>query len=243
MYAVVVTVTDDDGGAGMAGVERDVNNLAPTVTLDVSDAIDFPGGNYFVVEAGGTLPLSAGGTDPGSDDLTFTWSVGDVNTYFNDGATPDLPLSPLGTFPFAADDSIDAVFPDAAFVQLQLTLSDDDGGASDAEGGAIVTGIADTTEGDGWWQHQYAGTGSPQLDDDTPLAYLGHRQRGVQRVLRGCTAATLEDAHAILSPPGGDRRARASAALLVAWLHFASGAVGWDATVPLGGGRRCRSST
>ncbi len=80
--------------------------------------------------------------DPGSDDLTFTWSVGDVNTYFNNGVSADLFPSPFGTFPFAASDSIEAMFEDAAFVALQLTLADDDGGANNVEGGAIVTGTA-----------------------------------------------------------------------------------------------------
>jgi murein DD-endopeptidase MepM/ murein hydrolase activator NlpD len=236
VYAVVVTITDDDGGAGMAGVNVTVNNVAPTVTLDVSGAIDFPGGKYFVLEAGGTLGLSADGSDPGSDDLTFTWSVGDVNTYFNNGVSADLFPSPFGTFPFAASDSIEAMFEDAAFVALQLTLADDDGGANNVEGGAIVTGTADTTEGDGWWQHQYAGTGSPQLDSDTLLAYLAIVNAVSSVFSEAASAATLEEAHAILTPPGGDRRARARAALMVAWLQFASGAVAWDATVPLGGG-------
>ena len=54
-YAVTVTITDDDGGAGMAARDRDVNNLDPIVTLDLSGAVSFPGGNYFVVHAGGTL--------------------------------------------------------------------------------------------------------------------------------------------------------------------------------------------
>jgi hypothetical protein len=49
-------------------------------------------------------------------------------------------------------------------------------------------------------------------------------------------ALTHADVHAILSPTAGDRRARAVAALMVAWLQFASGAVEWDATVPLGDG-------
>jgi hypothetical protein len=40
----------------------------------------------------------------------------------------------------------------------------------------------------------------------------------------------------VLSPHGGDKRAVARADLLAAWLHFASGAVAWDATIPVGGG-------
>ena len=48
--------------------------------------------------------------------------------------------------------------------------------------------------------------------------------------------AGAADAHEVLSPTGGDRRARATSELLQAWLHFASGAVAHDAVVPLGGG-------
>ena len=46
--------------------------------------------------------------------------------------------------------------------------------------------------------------------------------------------AGADDAHAVLSPTDGSR-ARAEAALLTAWLQLASGAVGWDAAVPLAG--------
>ena len=55
-YAVTVTVTDDDGGAGADVVMVNVANLAPAVTFDVSGAISFPGGDYQVVEAGSALP-------------------------------------------------------------------------------------------------------------------------------------------------------------------------------------------
>ena len=111
---MTVTVTDDDLGVGVDIVVVDVANLDPEVTLDVSGQISFPGGDFFVVGAGEELALSAEGTDAGSDDLTFTWSTGDVNTYFNSPAqVPDPPLSPGGTFPFAAADEIDAVSTEA----------------------------------------------------------------------------------------------------------------------------------
>lgn len=237
VYAVVVLVTDDDGGAGGALVNVTVNNVAPTVSLDLSGAVSFPGGNYFVLGAGGVLPLSAEGSDPGSDDLTFTWSVGDVNTYYNNGAAPDSFPSPFGTFPFAASDSVDALFADAGFVPLEVALTDDDGGAGNASGGAIVAGMADTTEGAGWWQHQYSGSGSPQIDAATALAYLNIVNAVSGVFSESVSAATVEDVAAILSPTGANRRAYALAALMVAWLQFASGAVAWDATVPIGGGQ------
>ena len=48
--------------------------------------------------------------------------------------------------------------------------------------------------------------------------------------------ATMAQVHDVLSPTEGDRRARARAELMVAWLQFASGAVAHDAAVPLGSG-------
>ncbi len=52
-------------------------------------------------------PDSPTATDPGSDDITFTWDWGDgtsatAKTYFNDGAGPDPYPSHGGTSPFTA---------------------------------------------------------------------------------------------------------------------------------------------
>jgi hypothetical protein len=234
-YSVTVTVTDDDGGAGGDTVAVQVGNVDPVLELDLSGAISFPGGDYLVVEAGGALPSSADGSDVGSDDLTFTWSMGDVNTYFNNGATPDPLPSPFGTFPFQASDTIDAVYADPGVELLTVALSDDDGGSDEEGGSVIVTGTAEDTEGSGWWKHQYSGNGSPHIDADTAAAYLAIVNAVSGVFSESVTAATSADVHAILSPSGGDRRARARAELMVAWLQFASGAVAWDATVPLGG--------
>jgi murein DD-endopeptidase MepM/ murein hydrolase activator NlpD len=235
-FEVNVTVTDDDGGAGSDVALVGVANLDPTLTLDTSGAISFPGGDYLVVEAGGELPSSADGTDPGSDDLTFTWSTGDVNTYFNNLIGPDPFPSPFGTFPFAASDSIAAVYASPGVELLALTLSDDDGGEDAADAGVIVTGNADTTEGSGWWKHQYAGDGSAQIDAATAAGYLEIVNAVSSVFSEAVVAATAADVHGILSPTGSDWRPRARAELMVAWLQFASGAVATDATVPLGGG-------
>ncbi len=235
-FEVTVTVTDDDGGAGSDVALVAVANLDPTLTLDTSGAISFPGGDYLVVEAGAELPSSADGTDPGSDDLTFTWSTGDVNTYFNDGIGPDPFPSPGGTFPFAASDSIAAVYASPGVELLAVTLSDDDGGDDAADAGVIVTGNADETEGLGWWKHQYAGDGTAQIDAPTAAGYLEIVNAVSSVFSEAVVAASAADAHTILSPTGSSWRPRARAELMVAWLQFASGAVGTDATVPLGGG-------
>jgi murein DD-endopeptidase MepM/ murein hydrolase activator NlpD len=234
-YPVTVTVTDDDGGSGADVVMVNVANLAPTVTVDVSGAITFPGGDYQIVEAGSALPSSATGSDAGSDDLTFTWSVGDVNVYFNDGIGPDPLPSPFGTFPFAAADSIDAVYAAPGVEALTVTLTDDDGGSDNDGGNVIVTGTASTTEGSGWWKHQYSGAGSPHIDAAVAAGYLEIVSAVSSVFSEHVVAATASDVLAILSPTAGDRRAQALAELMIAWLQFASGAVEHDDTVPLNG--------
>jgi len=235
-YSVTVTVTDDDGGSGGDTVDVVVGNLPPEVDFDTSGAIVFPGGAYHVVKAGTQLPSSADGTDAGSDDLTFTWTVGDENVHFNNGTTADPMLSPFGTFPFHASDSIDAVYAAPGVELLTVTLTDDDGGSDSAGGNVIVTGVAGRTEGSGWWKHQYSGSGSPQIDPLTLGGYLEIVNAVSSVFSENVNAATGAHVLAILSPQGGDRRARARGELMVAWLEFASGAVRWNAAVPLGGG-------
>ena len=235
-YSVLVTVTDDDGGVGQDTAIVTVGNLDPVATLDISGEISFPGGDYQVVEAGAELPQSADGTDAGSDDLTFTWSTGDVNTYFNDGGAPDPLPRPLGTFPFMASDMIDALYAMPGIQLLALTLTDDDGGSDLAGSNVIVTGNADSTEGSGWWKLQYSGNGSPHIDPATADAYRQIVNAVSSVFSEDISAANAAEVHAILSPTGSDPKARAAAELMVAWLQFASGSIAWDATVPLGGG-------
>jgi len=235
-YNVTVTVTDDDGDSGTDTAPVNVGNLDPEVGLEVPGTLSFPGGEYAVVAAGGEVPASAEGTDPGSDDLTFTWSVGEVSTFFNDGLGPDSFPSPLGTFPFAASHDIDAGYAVPGAELLSVTLTDDDGGADSADAGVLVTGTATNTESSGWWKHQYSGAGNPHIGGDTAEGYLEVVNAVSSVFSESSVAVTASDAHGILSPKGSDRRARATAALMLAWLQFASGAVSWDDSVPLAGG-------
>lgn len=234
-FPVTVTVTDDDGGIGTDTVDAVVGNLDPVLALDTSGSISFPGGDHLVVDAGAELPSTADGTDAGSDDLTFTWSTGATTTYFNDGVGPDPSPSPFGTFPFAASNSIDALYAEPGVETLAVTLTDDDGGSDAASADVLVTGTAEDTEGDGWWKHQYGGQGSPQLDAALLAGYLEIVDAASSVFSEQTGLADADAAHAVLSPTG-DARAQAEAALLVGWLQFASGAVAWDAEVALHGG-------
>ena len=236
-FDVTVTVTDDDLGVGEDTVTVSVANLDPAVDLDLAGQVSFPGGDFFVVEAGEALSLSAEGEDPGSDDLTFGWSTGDTTTVFNDGVAADPDPSPDGVFPFFASDDIDAVSAEPAAQLLSLTLSDDDGGSDAVDAGVIVTGTADEARSNGWWKHQYSGSGAPHVDPPIGQAYLDI-VGAVSSVFGEQTdASTPAAAHSVLSPSAGaDARERATADLLRAWLHFASGAVAHDAVVPLDSG-------
>ncbi len=77
----------------------------------------------------------AAATDPGSDDLTFTWDWGDgspatATTYYNDGVRQDPHPSPGGTFPFTVTDVQIHAYITAGTHAVTLTVLDDDGGST-----------------------------------------------------------------------------------------------------------------
>lgn len=236
VFDVTVTVTDDDGGIGSDTVSVTVSNLDPDVELDLTGIVPFPGGDAFVGRIEVPQDHGASATDAGSDDLTFQWGSGQTTTYFNDGVGPDPFPSPLGIFPFMASDGSNVIFATPGVETIGVVVTDDDGGSDDDSAFKVVTGDADTAFGLGYWKHQYSGTGSPQLDDATLEGYLEIVDFVSGVFAEKVPLATAADAQGVLSPAGSDRRAVATANLLVGWLHFASGAVAHDATVPAGGG-------
>jgi outer membrane protein assembly factor BamB len=96
---------------------------------------------YYESKEGSSLSFKATATDPGSDDLSFTWDWGDgtidtQTTYFNNGVNPEPVYnpstnevkSPSGTCPFSATDSESHTYGDDGVYTITLTIEDDDGG-------------------------------------------------------------------------------------------------------------------
>lgn len=234
-YAVAVTVTDDDGGVGVGGVPLEISNVTPEGQLTLPGDVAFPGGDFAVVGAGGDLEASAAARDEGSDDLAFAWSSGSEATVFNDGSLPDPPLSPSGTAPFEASDVVTVGFPAAGVGYVAVTIADDDGATTDASAGVVVTGTADASHGRAWWLREFAGIGERELDPAVAVGYLDAIAAVSEVFDETYAVGTTAEAAMLLSPSYDDGRAKAVAELLTAWLHFASGAVPWDAEVTLDG--------
>ncbi|UCG68247.1 MAG: PKD domain-containing protein [Thermoplasmata archaeon] len=101
------------------------------------------------VYEGDELIFTARASDPGSDDLIFTWDWGDgssptVKTYYNDGTGPDPYPSPEGKYPFTATDSVMHTYGDDGVFTITLIVSDDDGGFATYMTDVIVNNVAPT---------------------------------------------------------------------------------------------------
>jgi hypothetical protein len=136
-FTVTVYVTDDDSGTQGTTLQITAtpDNLPPSVSVTGGTSID----------EGQSVILTGAATDPGSDDLTFTWTWGDgsssVTTYYNNGVGPDPPNSPGGTFPFTAADTATHPYGDNGLFTVNLEVADDDGGSTTWSGQLTVINL------------------------------------------------------------------------------------------------------
>jgi PKD repeat protein len=89
------------------------------------------GVNQFFV--GHEITFEGTASDPGSDDLTFNWYWDDatpdtITTYYNDGIAPDPYPSPDGIYPVLVLDLQGHIFTANGNYNIELTVTDDDGG-------------------------------------------------------------------------------------------------------------------
>ena len=91
--------------------------------------------------------MNGHGTDPGSDDLTFTWEIDFAPTitsiYYNDGVGPDPYPSPEIN-PMDVIDAVTHTYGDNGLFNVTLTVLDDDGGTTVETTEVIVENVAPT---------------------------------------------------------------------------------------------------
>jgi PKD repeat protein len=131
---------DDDNGIVVELITIDVMNTNPSIDTLLNYSTD----ENVIVN------LTGKASDPGSDDLTFTWDWGDgttntVTTYYNDGVSPDPYPSPEIN-PITATDVVSHVYGDNGVFTVTLTVEDDDSGAASKTTTVTVRNIAPTIE-------------------------------------------------------------------------------------------------
>jgi parallel beta-helix repeat protein len=133
-FYVHLTVQDDDGDIAFYESMIIVHNIAPTINW-----ITAP-----VCYEGDKVNISAHVTDPGSDDLEFTWEIAFrptvKNMYYNDGSYPDPPSSP-DINPMSITDKVSTIYWDNGRFDIKLTVRDDDSGSATAEYTLVVFNV------------------------------------------------------------------------------------------------------
>ncbi|MFE0149914.1 PKD domain-containing protein [Nonomuraea sp. NPDC059007] len=212
-FTVTLTVTDQGGRTGKDTAAVTVANLAPAV------AIEGPGTR--VARAGVAAEWAARGTDPGSDDLTVTWTWGDGQStstaYLIDppGADPDP--SP-DVRPRDVRDVARHTWTRPCVYGVRVTAADDDGGRAADEATLVVTGDGGGPRLLAFWALRMRPGGAPV---GCLLRTVEHMSRVFSEVV---DVSTRDRAFTALTPRGIDPRRQLDAQLLTAWLNFADGA-------------------
>lgn len=265
VYTITATVTDDDTGVGVATATVTVLNVDPTLTLNETEATSATSGGTiladgpdddgvlseptFVVRAGTELGFSATSTDPGSDDLTFTWDWDSADAF--DPAThvtsslvnePDFDPFPSPTNqPRDVTTTATHSWTQACLYQVELLVEDDDGGSASDGTYVVVTGTDSRIRAPGYWYNEYdiSKRNSNSLSIATLDCYL-QITRHMSRVFNTWTPiGTFEQARGVLNTrQTSDDRDIMTRQLLAAWLNFAHGSIGWFDMVDTDGDRR-----
>jgi len=233
-FQVTVTGSDDDTSSQGSGVAA-VANVNPTAGIDSSGEQVYDGVSAFVLEKGEDLTIPASSTDPGSDDLTFTWDWDDGTTSSETSLVNPPALDPLlspSVQPRDVTASATHAYATACLFDLGLAVVDDDGGSGADSAVVLVTGNADVARGHGWWLNQYR---EKSGNDFTPAeleCYLKIVNFFSMVFSEKTPAITRAQATKVLNAPAKSPEAVIfDQHALGAWLNFANGAVKLDTPV------------
>jgi hypothetical protein len=233
-FIVTVTGFDDDTSTGAISIAA-VANVNPTSIIDESGTEEYGGQTAFILDAGGNVTVPASSTDPGSDDLTFTWDWDDGTT-----STETTLVNPPGADPLKSpsvqprdvDLSKNHTYSAACLYTLTVTVDDDDGGTANDTAAIVVRGNGTISKGSGWWLNQ-ARPGPPDdFSTETLECYLAITGYFSLVFPDGMTR---QDAIQILHTPAKSPVLDVfKQQLLAAWLNFANGAIDLDSPVVTG---------
>ena len=239
-FEAEVCGTDDDAATTCKTIALKIDNVAPTASIDESGTVTLNGGQAIVTNAGATVPFGAKATDPGSDDLTFTWDWDDgspntVTRYLNDVLIdPDPDPSPTIHSRDVTDEP-EHTFGAACLYDVGLTVADDDNGSVTDAVTVIVAGNAASNRTAGYWFNQYKLGSAQQIPTATLDCYLDIVEfvSGVFSEARA--AGTIGQAEGVLKATAKDALDALDRQLLAAWLNFANGATGLTELVDTNG--------
>ena len=174
LFTVTVTGLDDDTSTNANGIAA-VANVNPTSVIDESGEQEYGGKKAFVLEANGEVTVPASSTDPGSDDLTFTWDWDDGSTSTQTSLVNPPALDPAkspSVQPRLVTLEQAHTYVEACIYELTVTVEDDDGGTASDTAAVVVTGNATVSRSMGWWLNQYRVKPANDFTTQTLECYL-----------------------------------------------------------------------
>jgi hypothetical protein len=152
VFTVTVTVEDDDGWSTSATTTITVNNEAPTISDEIAvtqPLVETPD----VILPRVDLEFTATATDPGSDDLRFTWNWGDgtpdtIKEHLRD-PSPDPDPDPYPSpdiNPMTITHTVLHAYSDPGTYTVTVTITDDDGGVTIDTYEIQIWGAEETTQ-------------------------------------------------------------------------------------------------
>ena len=246
-FTAQVCARDDDTNP-CTTIALQVDNTNPTAAIDLSGAVDVNGTPTVIAHAGAAVGFSGRSTDPGSDDLTLTWTWGDGGAPSSTTRLVNATPEPVGTpspsiQPRDVTDSRSHSFAGACAYETTFGARDDDGGSASRTAAVIIVGNGHPNQPHGYWKQQfrYHLTGKNNSDFDAAalrcyLKIVDYMSRVFDQ--RNDASTFLRAADILDTSQTSATLELFDQQLLAAWLNFANGAVEWNRLVDTNGDKR-----